>query len=66
MRLKLWIVTLSSLVLVAGCETPTGDFADIAKPIVFSSEETVDWLAENDESLLRQIVAHNELVETFP
>jgi hypothetical protein len=27
------------------------------------SMKTVDWLAENDVSLLRQIVSHNEKVE---
>jgi hypothetical protein len=27
------------------------------------SMSTVDWLADNDESLLRQIVSHNEKVE---
>jgi hypothetical protein len=27
------------------------------------SMDTVDWLADNDEQLLRQIVSHNEQVE---
>jgi hypothetical protein len=41
--------------------SPSGDFCDIARPIYFNSEEVVDWLLENDEALLRDLVSHNEL-----
>jgi hypothetical protein len=30
---------------------------------MMGSMKTVDWLADNDEPLLRQIVSHNEKVE---
>ena len=62
MRSKLWIATLSSLVLASGCVPPGSNYGDIAKPILFGGEATIDWLAEYDEPLLRQIVTHNEQV----
>lgn len=52
---------LSSVGLLSGCVTPSGDFCDIAKPMYFETDLTVEWLAENDEALLRDIVAHNEI-----
>jgi hypothetical protein len=60
MKLKLWIVTLSSLALVAGCEAPTGNFCEVARPIYIGGDPVIDWLAENDEVLLRSVVSHNE------
>lgn len=49
--------------LLSGCvaTSPSGDFCDIARPIYFNSEEVVDWLLANDETLLRDLVSHNEL-----
>lgn len=64
MRSKLWIGTLCATVLVSGCVTPSGDFCDVARPIYIGSESVVDWLAENDETLLRDIVSHNEKTAT--
>jgi hypothetical protein len=63
MRLKLLIVSLSSLALVSGCVTPSGDFCDIARPIYIGDDYVVDWLSENDEGLLRSVVSHNEMTE---
>lgn len=63
MKSKLWIVTLSSIALVAGCAAPRGDFCDIARPLYFEHDATVDELAGDEEELLRGIVRHNELVE---
>lgn len=60
MRLKLWIALLSSVVLLVGCVSPSGDFCDVARPIYIGSDAVVDWLAENDEPMLRAIVSHNE------
>ena len=55
-------MTFSLIVLVGtGCApTTSGDFCDIASPLYFESGEVVDWLAENDERLLREIVVANE------
>jgi hypothetical protein len=66
MRLRLWIVTLSSLVLVTGCAALTSEFCAIARPIYIGGNDVVDWLAENDEILLQDIVIHNETVATCP
>jgi hypothetical protein len=57
------MLTLSSAVLLAGCVTPSGNYGDIAKPIMFGSVATIEWLATNDEAMLRQVVTHNEQVE---
>ena len=62
MRSKLWITTLSSLVLASGCAPPSSSYGDIARPLLFGGDATIDWLAEYDEALLQQIVTHNEQV----
>ena len=54
---------ISSAVLLSGCVKPVSNYGDLAKPILLGSTDTVDWLADNDELLLRQIVSHNEKVE---
>ena len=46
--------------LLAGCAKPEGNYCDIASTLYFESNEVVDYLAENDENLLREIVIHNE------
>lgn len=60
---RLLIATLFVAGLLSGCvaTSPSGDFCDIARPIYLNSEEVVDWLLENDEALLRDLVSHNEL-----
>jgi hypothetical protein len=63
MKSKLLVLMISSVVLLSGCVTTVSNYGDIAKPILMGSMNTVDWLADNDESLLRQIVSHNEKVE---
>lgn len=55
---------LSSLALVSGCAAPGGDFCDVARPIYIGSDAVVDWLATNDETLLRAVLSHNEMTET--
>lgn len=55
---------LSSLALVGGCAAPSGDFCDVARPIYIGSDAVVDWLATNDETLLRAVLSHNEMTET--
>ena len=66
MKFRLWIVTLSSLVLVTGCAASTSEFCAIARPIYIGGDDVVDWLAENDETLLQDIVIYNETVATCP
>lgn len=66
MRSKRWIALLSSVGLLLGCVAPSGNYCDIAAPIYIGSDHVVDWLAENDEALLRSIVSHNEKTATCP
>lgn len=65
MKSKLWIVTLSSAALLAGCVVPTSEYCVVAKPILFGSQGTVDWLATNDERMLTDVTTHNEQVEAL-
>ena len=46
--------------LLAGCAQPEGNYCDIASTLYFESNQVVDYLSENDENLLREIVIHNE------
>lgn len=57
---------LLSSALLSGCAAPSGDFCGIARPIYFDRPAVVSWLAENDVSLLRGVVAHNEMVDQCP
>ena len=65
-RSRLWIATLSSAALLAGCVAPIGDFCDVARPIYIGGDHVVDWLAENDRPLLRSVVSHNETTAKCP
>jgi len=67
MKSKLLIVTLLGAGLLFGCaKIPNGDFCDIARTIYFDGETVVGWLLDNDEQLLRNVVAHNEKVAACP
>lgn len=68
MKSKLLIVTLCAAGLLSGCagQTPSGDFCDIARPIYFDGEIVVDWLLDNDETMLRDVVSHNEMIAKCP
>lgn len=50
---------VAALVL-SGCNTSTGNYCDITSALYFDSERVVDYLAENDQNLLKEIVIHNE------
>ena len=38
----------------------TNSYCDITSPMLFDSQKTVDWLLQNDRSLLVDIIVHNE------
>ena len=61
MKSKPLTATLFAVALLSGCVSPSGDFCDIAQPIYIDSEAVVDWLLDNDEALLRDVVSHNEI-----
>lgn len=48
------------LLLLAGCAQSSGNYCDIASTLYFDSNRVVDYLAKNDENLLKEIVIHNE------
>lgn len=60
--MKLTTLTTLSLVsvLVAGCAVTTGNYCDIAEPLYFHEDRSVQMLIEQDRELLRSIVTHNE------
>jgi hypothetical protein len=59
----LTILTLFSL-LASGCAKISGDtYCDLTSPIIFDSDEVVDYLIERDAKLLRDIIIHNETHE---
>ena len=64
MKSRLLVATILNVGLLSGCVAQTGDFCDVARPIYIGSENVVDWLAENDENLLRSVVSHNEKTAT--
>lgn len=53
------------LLSLSGCATTANNYCDIAKPIYFGSDATVDYLADNDAKLLRDVVTHNETTESL-
>ena len=62
MKLKSWTILASLIVLVSGCGVKiSGDsYCDIAGPLLFDSQKTVDWLLANDRTLLVDVIVHNE------
>jgi len=58
-----WATTLCASALLAGCAaTSGGNYCDIASPILFDTQRTVEWLARNDLRLLTDVIVHNEQV----
>lgn len=53
---------LSSAVPLSGCVAPATEYCTLSKPIMLGSQETVDWLSDNDEQMLSEVVVHNEQV----
>ena len=60
MRSMLTLTLLTAL--ASGCVKSNDSYCDIASKLYFDSQRTVDWLAENDRSLLTDVVIHNEQV----
>lgn len=44
----------------AGCVKIGDSYCDIASKLYFDDNATVDWLLQNDRSLLVDIIVHNE------
>jgi hypothetical protein len=60
-----FLILTCVIALVSGCANPSGNYCDIHKPLLFGSGETVEWLGQNDQDLLRGIVTENEKWEAI-
>lgn len=62
MKYALLIPMILSVVLLSGCveRVPAGDFCDVVSPALFSSQDVIAFLNENDPEHLRADLALNE------
>lgn len=60
MRWRSWTTLVCLTALLAGCGMTTNSYCDIASPLLFDSQKTVDWLLQHDRALLVDIIVHNE------
>lgn len=52
---------ICAIALLSGCAASRGDsYCDLSSPLYFASQNTPDYLQENDEAFLRDVVTHNE------
>ena len=67
MTSKHWATLAWVSVLLSGCaQTPTsGNYCDLARPLQFSSQQTIDTLMAQDRGLLVGIVVNNETWDQF-
>lgn len=65
MKLKLSRLTLLLPVLASTCVGSPSEYCTLTDPILFGSEQTINWLARNDERMLQQTVTHNETYDHF-
>jgi hypothetical protein len=52
-----WLTALAS---GCGMTISSDSYCDIAGPLLFDSQKTVDWLLANDRTLLVDVIVHNE------
>ena len=67
MRLRRWAMLAFLGGQLAGCaQTPTnGNYCDLARPLQFGSQQTIDTLMAQDRGLLVGIVVNNETWDQF-
>ena len=63
MRSKLWMIPIFLILPAAGCVTRSDSYCDLARPLLFDRQASVDWLLTNDRELLNDILVHNETQE---
>lgn len=56
-----WMILLSVIGLAGGCATTGGDYCQIARPIWWESAEQLN---ATPPAITRQIVVHNETIES--
>jgi hypothetical protein len=53
---------LFATALLSGCAAIRGDsYCDLSSPLYFASQNTPDYLQDNDEGFLRDVITHNEI-----
>ena len=67
MTSKHWATLALASALLSGCaQTPTnGNYCDLARPLRFDSQQTIDTLMAQDRGLLVGIVVNNETWDQF-
>ena len=57
------MMMVSVSVAVSGCARITADsYCDVASPIMFGSDSTIDYLLDKDRQFLTDVTSHNETV----
>jgi len=50
-------------VAVSGCAKITADsYCDVASPLMFGSDRTIDYLLDKDRQFLTDVTSHNETI----
>lgn len=58
------MMMVSVSVAVSGCARITGDsYCDVASPLLFSSDTTIDYLLDKDRRFLTDVTSHNETID---
>ena len=66
MKSRHWATLALGSALLSGCVQPTnGNYCDLARPLQFSSQQTIDTLMAQDRGLLVGIVVNNETWDQF-
>jgi hypothetical protein len=61
MKYRMTLILLSVLALGGCAKTIDGSYCDISEPVYFNTQNTIDWLAENDPVFLRDTIIRNEI-----
>jgi len=61
--MRLILIPTLLTVLLSGCVTRSDSYCDLARPLLFDRQASVDWLLTNDRELLKDILVHNETQE---
>lgn len=61
MKYAALMIPILSIALLSGCARIPGDsYCDVAGPIYFGDEASLQWLMDNDRRLVEDIVTNNE------
>ena len=64
MKLIQWMIPASLILLGSGCAQIKSDsYCDVAYPMYFEDDHTIDVLEEHDRELMIDVLVHNETYE---